>query len=83
MAKKDNPIPEEYRELIGAEADDPAFIAAWVHAAGMNNSNKGCMLYAQNHAHEFASVKHKTPEDIQAEIERLTEQKEALETSAS
>lgn len=82
----DNPIPQEYRDLIGNEAEDPAFIAAWEHAAALNNSPKACMLYAQTHAIEFkdqAPSEPETPESLQEQIDRLTAQKEALETDAT
>ena len=46
----ENPIPPDYRELIGDLADDPAYIAAWEYAKSKNpDSNKACMIYADLH----------------------------------
>lgn len=84
-------IPDEYAELIGDLAEHPAYLAAWAHAKRWGNSNKGCMVYAENHwqdyqnddeVHERAPIAPPDPagmseEALDAEIKRLTEVREA------
>lgn len=84
-SEKFGPIPDDYAEMIGDQAEDPAFQAAWTHAESKNNPPKACMIYAENHAHEYAPKETKAPtaEEIEAEIERLTRLKQNLEESAS
>lgn len=48
-------IPVEWQDMIGeALLEDPAFLAAWEHAARKNpESNKACFQYAMNHYQSF------------------------------
>lgn len=76
-------IPDDYAEMIGELAEDPAYQAAWAHAEGMGNPPKACMIYAENHWQEYQEEQAPTPESVQEEIDRLLKQKEQLEANGS
>lgn len=79
--KEYGPIPDDFAEMIGNLASDPAFQAAWTHAESLGNPPKACMIYAENHHHEYAPKETQAPtaEEVKAEIERLTILQKKLE----
>lgn len=92
MAKRDreHPIPEDYAEMIGELSENEFYIQAWNYALDKGNIGpKACMVFADAHWQDFqpggvyGPPKKETPEDLQAEIDKLTAQKDRLEQSGN
>lgn len=73
MAKKkekaeNNPIPEDYQEMIGELAQDPGYIAAWTHAESHGNPPKACYVYADSHWQDYDKSKEPTDEQLREQL---------------